>query len=330
MQCLEEEATSVNFRVIRCGFPHYPLRILDPVTFQVVVASCTRLPNHVNYPIFIVRKTPTLQFSSKISLRGGKKLPMLRTFGVPTWLTLQASAIRKCEHQIIIDIKRLVRNQSSGAMGSIKETERTYPLIKPKGHKPPVPRWSLKLPNRVAHISTLYIGVQCHRENEIARRKAEDFIDSILNNEEAGSPPIDTFRVTNGFDLPGSRVWVAYWMHSDGFVNVLKKLNLERLWNDLGTEKNDIGIWQEHFVAPVERLETNYARLDHKPGLAQLPDTTQPSHELTAYWGAGRDRIPASGDDRFETPKNASIPTNPPGGLGERLTGTNYNNSTYS
>lgn len=86
----------------------------------------------------------------------------------------------------------------------------------------------------------------------------------------------------------------------------------------------------EHFIAPVERLETNYARLDHHPGLAQLPDTTQPGHDLTAYWGAGRDRIPASAHDRFEAPKDAIMPAEKPKGFGERLTGSNYENMCHS
>lgn len=86
----------------------------------------------------------------------------------------------------------------------------------------------------------------------------------------------------------------------------------------------------EHFTAPIERLETNYARLDHHPGLAQLPDTTQPSHDLTAYWGAGRDRIPASAQDRFEPPINIPVPFEKPRGFGERLTGTNYDNMCHS
>jgi hypothetical protein len=86
----------------------------------------------------------------------------------------------------------------------------------------------------------------------------------------------------------------------------------------------------EHFVAPIKRLETNYARLDHHPGLAQLPNTSQPSHDLTAYWGAGRDRIPASVHDRFETLKDIHPPTKTPKGFGEKLTGTNYENIYHS
>lgn len=128
----------------------------------------------------------------------------------------------------------------------------------------------------------------------------------------------------------GSRVWVAYWTDHKAYQATLQSLDLAKIWRDLGPEKEDIGLWMEHFVAPLERLETNYARLDHQPGLAQLPRTEQPSHDLTAYWGAGRDRIPASAHDRFETPKDVTVPIDTPRGFGERLTGTNYDNMCHS
>lgn len=212
-------------------------------------------------------------------------------------------------------------------MGSVDEQrERTYPLKKPKDHKPPVPRWSLKFPNTVTHIYTLYVGVQCHRNNIAAREKAEQAIDSILDSPKSDRPIIDTFRVTNGFDLEESKVWVAYWTRKEGLEAMTSALDLQRLWNELGQDKEDVGLWCEHFVTPIERLETNYSRLDHKPGLAQLPDTSQPLQERTAYWGAGRDRIPASAHDLFPTAKDANAPSAPPKGFGERITGTNYDN----
>ncbi|EME49357.1 hypothetical protein DOTSEDRAFT_68211, partial [Dothistroma septosporum NZE10] len=214
-------------------------------------------------------------------------------------------------------------------MGSIGEQERTYPLRKPEGHKPPVPRWSLQFAESIKQVYTLYIGVQSHHGNEEARSQAEAVVESILGDADIQEPVIDTFRVTNGFDLVGSKCWVLYWQYADGFEAALRRLDLQRVWSALGDAKKDIGLWIEHFVAPIERLETNYARLDHKPGLAQLPNTVQPAHELTAYWGAARDRIPASARDLFEAPKDVPLPSSVPTGFGERLTGTNYDNMCH-
>ncbi|USW48701.1 Putative hem-containing dehydratase [Septoria linicola] len=214
-------------------------------------------------------------------------------------------------------------------MGSIgQQEERTYPLKRPKGHKPPVTRWTLRLSNDVSHVHTLYVGVQGHHGDCQGRKIAEDIIGKVLDNN--GQPPvIDTFRVTNGFDLVDSKVWVAYWTQQADFEAALQQLNLTQIWQDLGDHRMNTGLWIEHFTAPVERLETNYARLDHKPGLARLPNVEQPEHGLTAYWGAGRDRIPASAHDLFETPKDIPTPTKIPSGYGERLTGTNYDNMCH-
>ncbi|SMR42162.1 unnamed protein product [Zymoseptoria tritici ST99CH_1E4] len=212
-------------------------------------------------------------------------------------------------------------------MGSIDRDERTYPLKRPRGHKPPVQRWSMTFPAAVKYIYTLYVGIQSRGNGSAAQSKAESIVQALL--DESKAPAIDTFRVTNGFDVKGSRVWVAYWTNEEDFKSALKLLDLARIWESLGDGKHDVGLWREDFAAPKERLETNYARLDHKPGLAKLPDTEQPSHNLTAYWGAGRDRIPASAHDRFETPKEIPLPSNVPTGFGQRLTGSNYENMCH-
>jgi hypothetical protein len=178
-------------------------------------------------------------------------------------------------------------------------------LKKPSGHKPPVPRWTLKLPDDVSHVYTLYAGVQCHSTRTELSKTIEDRIEVILGGSAAA---LDVLRVTNGFDLAHAKVWVAYFTIENHFRTTLDNLDLVGIWNELGSDKSQIGLWIESFSAPVSRLETNYARLDHKPGLSQLPGVEQPSHELTAYWGAGRDRIPASAHDLFPTPEGIPTP----------------------
>ncbi|KAK0270331.1 hypothetical protein LTR35_014130 [Friedmanniomyces endolithicus] len=212
-------------------------------------------------------------------------------------------------------------------MGSIGE--RKHPLKKPADHKPPVPRWTLKLPHDVPHIYTLYVGVQTRDANSEHVVGLEQTIQQRMSDSPNEPAAIDTFRVTDGFDVRDSKVWVAYWTSADKFTSTIKSLNLPELWQGLGPNKKSIGIWSEHFTTSIDHLETNYSRLDHKPGLAQLPDIEQPSHELTAYWGAGRDRIPASSHDLFKTPSQTPAPQHPPKGIGEHITGTNYDNMCH-
>lgn len=216
---------------------------------------------------------------------------------------------------------------NTGIMGSIPSEERTYPLKKPSGHKPPVPRWTLKFTNPAqTHLHTLYIGIQTHNNSTTTSQEAESTISSLLASQEI--PAIDTFRVTNGFDTPNAKVWACYFTSESAYHSTLKHLNLPSIWHSLPS-KNSIGLWTESFSAPITRLETNYSRLDHKPGLAQLPGTSQPAHELTAYWGAGRDRIPSSAHDRFPTPEDIPTPKEIPKGYGEHLVGSNYDNMCH-
>ncbi|KAK3113495.1 hypothetical protein LTR53_009173 [Teratosphaeriaceae sp. CCFEE 6253] len=206
--------------------------------------------------------------------------------------------------------------------------ERTYPLKQPKNYKAPVPRWTLQLPDNVDHVHTLYVGVQSHVDIKIGD-KVEDDIETWLARRDVKPAAIDRFRVTEGFDKPNTRVWAAYWTDAAAFRSQRDGLQLAQRWQHIELDRESIGLWCEHFTTSVDRLETNYSRLDYKPGLAQLPGIEQPGHNLSAYWGAGRDRIPASAHDLFEKPQPLSLPTQNPVGLGEHCTGTNYDNMCH-
>lgn len=251
---------------------------------------------------------------------------------------LQRSRIfaRSAQDWALLDCRRIDRRLSepqqrriSTSTMIVEEENRRYPLKRPKGHKVPVPRWTLKLPDDVTHVYTLYLGVQSHDRHTNAST-AERSIEKWLGVDQERPLAVDTFRVTNGFDIVDSRVWVAYWTDSNSFNSRLQTLDLKRIWQDLGDkERQSNGLWCEHFETPVHRLETNYASLLHQPGIAQVPGGQFPEHNLTAYWGSGRDRIPGSKDDLFlpldETPK----PQSSPKGVGEHLVGKNYENMCH-
>ena len=211
----------------------------------------------------------------------------------------------------------------------VQTTDRKYPLKRPAAHKVPVPRWTLKLPSEVSHIYTVYVGVQSLEEDKDATSKAEQSVQAWLDRDQGKPTAVDIFRVTNGFDLVDSTVWVAYWTEAEGCASKLRDLDLPRFWNDLGESKRSVGMWCEYFITPIERLETNYASLKHRPGLAQIPGSEFPEHNLTAYWGAGRDRIPAAAYDLFKPPEDTSSPGTPPQGIGEHISGTNYDNMCH-
>lgn len=177
---------------------------------------------------------------------------------------------------------------------------RKYPKKQPPSWKPPVPRWQLVFPEGITHVYTLYIGIQSHSPtpNETLTTATHHLIELINSTNPDTS---DSFLTEEDLahDIPNSRVWVLYFLSQSTFDAALNTLSPLPIVKRFG---KSIGIWIEHISTPLERLETNYAGLHERPGLANLPGTKRERHELSAYWGAARDRIPASAEDLFAVP----------------------------
>ncbi|KXH57969.1 hypothetical protein CSAL01_02626 [Colletotrichum salicis] len=213
---------------------------------------------------------------------------------------------------------------------------RTYPLRRPEGHRPPVPRWQLTLGKDVQKVFTAYIGVQPHRsaiDNSTAVKQATDAIEAWLSTDTEDRPlSAESFNHLEGDDAPNAHIWVLYWDDPVKGETSLHKLDFTSIYAKLAPENRMlVGLWRESFTTPISRLETNYSGLDYLPGLARLPETGTREHQLSAYWGAARDRIPASAHDLFEKDEDADItrPENIPGGVGQHFTGTNYHNMVH-
>ena len=215
---------------------------------------------------------------------------------------------------------------------------RTYPLKRPEGHVPPVPRWQLVFEEGATHVHVVYLGVQQHDDSETTVQAAEQASKTIQgwidSESRSDGPSYEDFNFISGNDAASAHVWVGYWADEQAYKLHLENHPPESLYASLPeSSRATIGIWRETFSIPVTRLETNYTGLDYLPGFAQLPGAGTEPHTLTAYWGAARDRIAASADDLF--PKDESAPPNyldaasQPGGLGQRLTGTNANNIVH-
>ncbi|KAI1021658.1 hypothetical protein LB503_013268 [Fusarium chuoi] len=208
---------------------------------------------------------------------------------------------------------------------------RKYALRKPQGHKLPIPRWHLALPDDVTHVCTAYIGVQVHSDTQdadIARNKATGAIQAWVNSD-AGPEAYEAFAVIDGCDVQESTIWVLYWSDKTKYEKGLDDLSLNSIYARLPeTGRDSVGIWREAFITGVSRLETNYSGLDYLPGLAKLPGASFPEHELSAYWGAARDRIPSSAFDLF-LPSKSNPPVTIPLGVGQYLIGTNDENVAH-
>ncbi|KAL6860696.1 hypothetical protein ACO1O0_004729 [Amphichorda felina] len=214
---------------------------------------------------------------------------------------------------------------------------RTYPLKRPDGHQPPVPRWQLIFGPGLTHVRAAYIGVQRHVDTNDATAAADLAVRSVQSwiggDTQDDHPVVEEFHLIDGNDAPGSHIWVCYWTDESTYKSAMDRLSLAKIYADLPSPgRSSIGIWSEVFTIPVSRIETNYTGLDYLPGVGRLPNTTTEPHTLTAYWGAARDRIPDAAHDLFSADVGAEevVPgTAPTGGLGQHLVGSNGDNLVH-
>ncbi|KAI6778268.1 Phenylacetaldoxime dehydratase-like protein [Emericellopsis cladophorae] len=209
---------------------------------------------------------------------------------------------------------------------------RTYPLNRPDGHQPPVPRWHLRFDEDVQTVHILYFGVQ-QASDSLGLRPAADAIVRTVRDRisDFGSYPspaaVEEFEVIDAKSRNRSHVTVAYWTEEEAYRQFLNSLALSDIHDNVPADhRSQIGLWLETFSLPVTRLETNYSSLDYLPGLARLPKTHTEDHTLTAYWGAARDRIDASAHDPFSpdetSPKKVAA-------KGAHVKGSNANNLVH-
>ncbi|KAK1146647.1 hypothetical protein N8T08_002720 [Aspergillus melleus] len=215
---------------------------------------------------------------------------------------------------------------------------RKYPLRRPDGHKPPIPRWWACFPDTIEQVFTAYIGVQQHsqhHQNAAAFEKCLSSIEHWISEPNHAPASVERFRVIDEHDAPQSLVFVCYWHEKTKYDEAIHRLDLSGIYRALDgvdipdqqqSQQQQIGLWCERFTSHVSRLETNYTGTDYLPGLARLPDMGTQGHSYTGYWGAARDRIPDSAYDEFEADQDQDqdeSQNHPPSSLGKRLIGTN-------
>ncbi|RLM00341.1 hypothetical protein CFD26_108317 [Aspergillus turcosus] len=164
-----------------------------------------------------------------------------------------------------------------------------------------------QFPAHMDSVFTAYIGVQQHKAQTDVGSQTEGVLAAVESIrrwmvEDPSSAPasIEQFQVLDGDDVHDSTVWVCYWDDASKYEDSIRRLSLVDIHQQLNPpHRQSVGIWCERFTSHLSRVETNYSGLDYLPGLARLPGVSTVEHTLTAYWGAARDRIPASATDQF-------------------------------
>jgi hypothetical protein len=96
-----------------------------------------------------------------------------------------------------------------------------------------------------------------------------------------------------------NHIAALYWSEASQFHEWLDSHVVALWWAHIRAERN-IGIWWEPIVISTERLETITFK-EYRRGISAFPGSVLVPTQGTGYWGAARDRIPASAYDRFDS-----------------------------
>jgi hypothetical protein len=183
-----------------------------------------------------------------------------------------------------------------------------------------------ELPEEINDISISYIGIQPRYEENPAKGKHTELNAHVTSaaqrtaaieienwiREGAGElAPVlwEKIYVEAGYDVPDTEIYILYWIDKHLAMAARKSLNLQHLHKALSpSDQEVVGLWRESFTVPKPRIETVYSGNDYQPGIASIEGAIQVAHKFTGYWGAARDRLPASSHDSFEPEYNLGSP----------------------
>jgi aldoxime dehydratase len=169
---------------------------------------------------------------------------------------------------------------------------RIYPLRRPEGHTAPIPRYSAVLPQQ-DKVAVLYMGVQ---STDAAALRDVPLGDLLKTGRDLAPVNADqaTFTDPQGYL---NRVAALYWLKAADFT-AWSKLPEVAAWRESIAKRSSIGLWWEPVAVDANYMET-IAFKEYPRGFSGCP-VGFATTEGTGFWGAARDRIPASAYDLFE------------------------------
>ncbi|MCG8419875.1 MAG: phenylacetaldoxime dehydratase family protein [Proteobacteria bacterium] len=176
---------------------------------------------------------------------------------------------------------------------------RRYPMNKPDGFVPAVQRYSARFPNDVQAIQILYVGVQTKMGNDTGQGT---FLADVKRSFRVpiGPTHFDFARFT---DPQGylNVFAVAYWCDTDDYRAWIESAPVKDWWLDPAKTTGNRGYFRESMASSIDHIET-IAFKEYIRGLSACPMSRVVPMGESGYWGAARDRIPASSEDRLESP----------------------------
>lgn len=177
-------------------------------------------------------------------------------------------------------------------------------MKKPEGHLAGAQRYSARLPETTQQIQVLYLGAQANDMNP-DNLTAFRVLSTSFFAEDNGPDHYDYAQYHDPQGTP-TLFAVAYWTNPDRYLAWASCEPVRSWWMDPAHLSGSLGYFWETFCVPKDHSET-IAFTDPIRGVAACPmHTIEPIAE-SGYWGAARDRMPASAYDRLEGEKNSPI-----------------------
>lgn len=159
---------------------------------------------------------------------------------------------------------------------------------RPEGHVPNVPAWSaVDLPERTAFSMILVHGDDA--------ATVEDLKAELTDGSDVPSH-LERARVVNTHNQV--TVFLGYWTDPES----------QQRWSRRSRVLTQPGVLQETAIIPAERWETLHSTPEITPGVRNL--LAAGLTEIHEYWGAARDRIPASAQDELASEPAEPLPGN--------------------
>lgn len=175
--------------------------------------------------------------------------------------------------------------------------ERLYPLNRPAGHVPPIPRYSSWFPHAPDQLAVLFVGVQA-RQWELAHGALQSCLSLATEGVDAScyvdlAVFVDQAGATN-------HIAALYWPDRASFERWAARAEVTTWRAGSRALREGFGQWWEPVSVAPDRAET-ITFSEYRRGLSACPFSRLQSIGETGYWGAARDRIPASGYDRLDS-----------------------------
>lgn len=97
----------------------------------------------------------------------------------------------------------------------------------------------------------------------------------------------------------------AYWSTPQTYQLWNNRPDVRAFFESDKTFGKNIARWQESGIIALTHNETNYSHDETLTGIAKLPITQRAPCDIYSYWGAARDRLPASQNDAMAPYGNA-------------------------